>query len=78
MHAPCPNCPGRMLKASGQCRRCIAAITAVRYSLIVGMWADGWLAREIAETCETSLGSIGATIRAMRDAGYDVPYRYDR
>lgn len=72
----CPHCETLHPPEYGMCRGCHAATANVRWSLIAGMWADGWAAREIAAAIGTTLGSLRVMIHRMRRDGWDVPYRY--
>ena len=45
---------------------------------IAAMWQDGQSMREICEALGYSKGHLGVAIWRMRQAGYDVPYRYAR
>jgi len=46
-------------------------LAVIRDSLIEGMWADGWLAREIAEVVDLSIPSVRQAVTRLR-----LPYRY--
>lgn len=61
---------------SSLCRKCRHATEDVRRSLIEGMWANGWLTREIADALDTNTNSISVTIIRMRKVGWSVPHRY--
>lgn len=50
----------------------------VRYSLIEGLWADGWTLAEIAETLGTTVNALGARMHEMRLAGWRLPFRLPR
>lgn len=76
-HRPCPNCGGPMKRhGANQCRECRAATEITCYSLIEGMWADGWALREIAAALGRTENSVHVTFHRMRRDGWDLPYRY--
>lgn len=72
-HKPCPNCGGEMSRQREMCAGCHAVVADVRRSLAEGMWADGWLLREINEVLGWKMPG-GVTV--MRRCGWDLPYRY--
>lgn len=59
----------------GYCAECVNVIADVRRTLAEGMWADGWMLREM---CEAFGGITKAYFAVMRDRGWDLPYRYRR
>jgi hypothetical protein len=74
----CPNCGTLKRRTSAECEGCVIATIAVRRSLIEGMWADGWLLKEIAAALGSSKDSVGVTINSMRAEGWHLPYRRAR
>lgn len=71
-HKPCPVCGVPMSRGSQKCEGCQAATADVRRTLAEGMWADGWLTREITAT----LGMRHGQLAPMRVHGWDLPHRY--
>jgi hypothetical protein len=69
---PCPHCGTAKSPEWAQCSSCREAAIAVRRTLAEGMWADGWLTREITE----ALGMDHGQLAPMRAHGWDLPHRY--
>lgn len=70
---PCPNCGTLKSHNRAQCLGCFTVTAEVRRTLAEGMWADGWLIREIND----ALGwTAPGGITSMRPRGWDLPHRY--
>lgn len=75
----CVQCVERRMDRRTRGELCIACIelrTIEKRTAIHRMWNDGRSLREIASEFSISIGRISAEIRAMRLAGWDLPYRY--
>jgi hypothetical protein len=59
--------------AAGYCEGCVHAIADVRRTLAEGMWADGWLLREMAAAFGGVTKAYFSVMRANR--GWDLPHR---
>lgn len=49
-----------------------------RRERVVVLWRDGLTMLEICEVIGWTRNSLGGEISRMRQAGYDLPYRYAR
>lgn len=73
-HRPCPHCGQPHNRQRRICIGCFRAVSAVRRSLVEGMWADGWSGREIEAVLGVNCG--GKYVASRRADGWDVPRRY--